>query len=174
MPGSIIHYKRVHCTKVRGCRRRSKISRLDILETIDQLINTAFHRCIKADGDPMDEPARLPRSLAGVHYLILGNFCQISQRGRTVAETFLKWLICAKNASSSVTIAACSGTRSTEHRSLFISDVLDICSTLMIHDEAFDRSRFAHLSVRKFLELQLGYTPSEVNRSVLERLIHAL
>ena len=131
-------------------------------------------RCIKVEGDLIDEPARLPRSLAGVYFLILENICQKEQRGRTVAETFLKWLIYARGACSSVTIVACSGTRSTERRSLFISDDLDTCSTLMIHDKAFDRSRFAHLSVRKFLELEPDYTPSEVNRSILERLIHML
>lgn len=37
-----------------------------------------------------------------------------------------------------------------------------------------NRFRFAHLSVREFLESRPGYTPSEANRSVLERSLQTL
>lgn len=79
-----------------------------------------------------------------------------------------RWLLCTKNASSSVTIAAWARAISAEPQNLPISDVLDVCSTLVVYDEALDRLRFAHLSVREFFKSQPGYTPSEVNRSILE------
>ena len=122
----------------------------------------------------MDELARLPRSLADMYALILENIGQIEQRGRTVAETIFKWLLCTDDAGSQTAIAACSGTRTTDYGSLTISDILDVCSTLVIYDELMDQFRFAHLSIREFFESEPGYTPSEANRSILERSLHAL
>lgn len=122
----------------------------------------------------MDELARLPQSLAAMYSLILGNIGQIEQYGRIVAETVLRWLLCTDNAGSDVTIAACSGTAPTECRSLSISDVLDVCSNLVVYDEALNSFRFAHLSVRESLESQPGYTPFEANKSVLERSLRKL
>ena len=120
-------------------------------------------RRIKIEGDLVDELARLPRSLAGMYSLILENIGQIEQHGRTVAETMFRWLLCTYDARSRVTIAACSGTMSNEHRRLSIPDILDVCSNLVVYDEASSKFRFAHLSVREFLESQSGYTPSEAN-----------
>lgn len=42
-------------------------------------------------------------------------------------------------------------------------------SPLVVYDEPLDRFRFAHLSVREFLESQPGYTTFEANRSAVER-----
>lgn len=139
-----------------------------------QIENLCDSRRIKIEGDLVDELARLPRSLADMYALILENIGQIEQRGRTVAEKIFKWLLCTKDARSQVTIAACSGTGSTDYRSLSTSDILDVCSTLVVYDEALDRFRFAHLSVREFLESQPGYTPSDANRFVLERSLQTL
>ena len=139
-----------------------------------QIENLCDSRRIKVEGDLVDELARLPRSLADMYSLLLENIGQIEQRGRTIAETVLKWLLCTKDASSRVTIAACSETTSTERGCLSIPDILDVCSTLVVHDEALDRFEFAHLSIREFLESQPGYAPSEANGSVLERSLRVL
>ena len=139
-----------------------------------QIENLCDSRRIKVEGDLVDELARLPRSLADMYSLLLGNISQIEQRGRTTAETVLKWLLCTKDARSRVTIAACSDTTSTERGCLSISDILDVCSTLVVYDKWLDRFQFAHLSIREFLESQPGYAPSEANRSVLERSLQTL
>ena len=139
-----------------------------------QIENLCDSRRIKVEGDLVDELARLPRSLADMYSLLLGNISQIEQRGRTLAETVLKWLLCTKDAGSRVTIAACSETTSTERGSLSIPDILDVCSTLVVYDEALNRFQFAHLSIREFLESQPGYAPSEANRFVLERTLQTL
>lgn len=104
-----------------------------------------------------------------MYALILENIGHIEKRGRTVAETIFKWLLCTDDARSQVTIAACSGTGSPEDRSLSIPDILDICSTLVTYDEVLDKFGFAHLSIREFFESQPGYTPSETNRGFLDR-----
>ena len=139
-----------------------------------QIENLCDSRRIKVEGDLVDELARLPRSLADMYSILLENIGQIEERGRTIAETVLKWLLCTKDASSRVTIAACSKTASSEHRYPSIPDILDVCSTLVVHDEGLDRFQFAHLSIREFLESQPGYAPSEANRSVLERSLQTL
>lgn len=133
-----------------------------------QIESLCDSRRVKLQGDLVDALARLPRSLAGMYTLILENIGQIDQRGRTVAETIFRWLLCTKDARSSVTIAACSRAISIESRNLSIPDILDVCSTLVVYDESLDRFRFAHLSAREFFESQPGYTPSEANRSILE------
>ena len=139
-----------------------------------QIENLCDSRRIKVEGDLVDELARLPRSLADMYSLLLENIGQIEQRGRTIAKTVLKWLLCTKDASSSATIAACSETTSSKHGCLSIPDILDVCSTLVVHDEALDRFQFAHLSIREFLESQPGYAPAEANRSILERSLRTL
>ena len=139
-----------------------------------QIENLCDSRRIKVEGDLVDELARLPRSLADMYSLLLENIDQIEQRGRTIAKTVLKWLLCTKDASSRATIAACSKTTSSEHGSLSIPDILDVCSTLVVYDKDLDRFQFAHLSIREFLESQPGYAPSEANRSVLERSLRTL
>ena len=139
-----------------------------------QIENLCDSRRIKVEGDLVDELARLPRSLADVYSILLERIGQIERRGRTIAETVLKWLLCTKDASSRVTIAACSETTSTERGYLSIPDILDVCSTLVVYDEALDGFHFAHLSIREFLESQPGYAPSEANISVLERSLQTL
>ena len=133
-----------------------------------QIESLCDSRRVKLQGDLVDALARLPRSLTGMYTLILENIGQIDQRGRTVAETIFRWLLCTKDATSSVIIAACSRAISIESRNLSIPDILDVCSTLVVYDESLDRFRFAHLSVREFFESQPGYTPSQANRSILE------
>ena len=139
-----------------------------------QIENLCDSRRIKIEGDLVNELTRLPRTLADMYALILENIRQIEQRGRTVAEKVFKWLICTRNASSRLTIAACSEELLTHRQSVSISDILDVCSTLVIYDEALDKFRFAHLSIREFLESQPGYTPSEANRCVLEQSLQIL
>lgn len=146
-----------------------KLTRHRFLWVSLQIESLCDSRRIKIEGDLVDELARLPQSLAEMYSLILENIGQIEQRGRTVAKTMFRWLLCTDDAGSDVTIAACSRTMSTEYQSLSIPDILDVCSTLVIYDEALDSFRFSHLSVQEFLESRPGYTPSEANRYILER-----
>lgn len=118
----------------------------------------------------MDELARLPQSLAGMYSLIFDSISQIEKHGRTIAETMLRWLLCTKDATSKTTIAACSGKSSTGRENLSIKDFLNLCCNLVVYDVSVDTFRFAHLSVREYLESRPGYTLSENNMFLLERL----
>ena len=151
-----------------------KLTRHRFLWVSLQIESLCDSRRIKIEGDLVDELARLPRSLAGMYSLILENIGQIEQRGRTVAETMFKWLLCSNDARSRVTIAACSGTASTKCRSLSISDVLDVCSNFVVYDEPLDKFRFAQLSVREFLESQPRYTLLDANKFVVDKSLRTL
>ena len=139
-----------------------------------QIQNLCDSRRIKVEDDLLEELTRLPQTLAGMYSLILENISQIEQHGRSVAETALKWLLCTFDSSSEAIIAACSAEYSREYRTLSVHDVLDVCSNLVIYDEALDEFRFAHLSVREFLESQTDYTSSEANQSVARRSLQSL
>ena len=139
-----------------------------------QIQNLCDSRRIKVEDDLLKELTRLPQTLAGMYSLILENISQIEQHGRSIAETALKWLLCTFDSSSKTTIAACSAENSGECRTRSVHDVLDVCSNLVIYDEALDEFRFAHLSVREFLESQPGYNSSEANQSVARRSLQSL
>ena len=139
-----------------------------------QIQNLCDSRRIKVEDDLLEELSRLPQTLAGMYSLILENISQIEQHGRSVAELALKSLLCTLDSSSKTIIAVSSAENPRECRTLSIHDVLDVCSNLVVYDEALDRFRFAHLSVREFLESQTSYTSSEVNLSVARILLQIL
>ena len=139
-----------------------------------QIQNFCDSRRIKVEEDLLQELTKLPKGLAGMYSVMLGNISQIEQHGRSIAETALKWLLCAFKSSSTTIIAACSAENSRECRTLSVHDVLDVCSNLVIYDEACDEFRFAHLSVQEFLESQPGYTSSEANQFVARRSLQSL
>jgi hypothetical protein len=135
-----------------------------------QIQNLCDGRRIKIEEDLVDELAKLPRSLTKMYSLILDNISQVERHGRTIAETVLRWLICTEDATSETTIAVCSEMSSTGNTNLSVEDNLDLCCNLVVFDEAMDTFRFAHLSVQEYLELQSGFTQSEANTFLLERL----
>lgn len=118
-----------------------------------------------------DELQRLPRSLDEIYSLILDKISHMEKLGRTVAEMTLKWLLCAKDARSMITRAACTAASSIKSSGLSIQNILDVCSNFVSYDIETDTFGFAHLSVREFLESKPGYGRSEVNIFILEQLI---
>ena len=151
-----------------------KLTKYRFLWVSLQIESLCDSRRIKIEGDLVDELARLPRSLAGMYSLTLENISQIEERGRTLAEAVLRWLLCTEDAGINVTIEACFKTTSAGRKELFIADILDVCSTLVVYDEVSYTFRFAHLSVREFLESQPGYTLSEANMTFAERSLQLL
>lgn len=109
-----------------------------------------------------------------MYSLILDKIVHIEKTGRTVAEMALKLLLCAKDAGSQVTRAACAAASSIETAALSIQKSLDVCSNLVVYDRGTDTFGFAHLSVREFLESKPGYGPSEVNIFILKQLVECL
>ena len=86
----------------------------------------------------------------------------------------MRWLLCTTDATSTTTIEVCSPPSSTESRRLSIAEILDTCCNLVVFDDGMDTFRFAHLSFREYLETLPGFTSSEANKMVVERLFGSL
>src|SRR5439155_22492695 len=72
---------------------------------------------------------------------------------REIADKSLKWLLCAqKSLSTSEFIAAVMVSCISKPLDDLKSDILSVCCNLIVLDTKLDVFRFAHLSVREFLE----------------------
>ncbi|PVH75975.1 ankyrin [Cadophora sp. DSE1049] len=88
---------------------------------------------------------------------------------REIATGALSWLLCAqRKLSSEEFLAALSYTARGQFGKLTIEQVLHLCSNLIIFDPTLDTFRFAHLSVREFLEKQQECTPAATNALAAE------
>ncbi|KAL9612145.1 MAG: hypothetical protein Q9167_003261 [Letrouitia subvulpina] len=126
----------------------------------------------KANGmleeDLRHELQRLPRSLDEMYSLILDKTLHMERFGLTVAEMALRWLLYAIEAGSMITRALCAAASSMKSCDLSIQNILDTCSNLVSYDKRTDTFRFAHLSVREFLESKPGYGRGEATISILK------
>ena len=95
---------------------------------------------------------------------------------REIATGTLTWLLCAqRKLSSEEFLAALSYTARGQFDKLTIEQVLHLCSNLVIYDPTLDTFRFAHLSVREFLENQPECSPGVANALAAETcLLHVL
>lgn len=124
----------------------------------------------------MHELARLPRSLVDFYSLVIDNNLKLEKHRRAIAEMALRGRLCTPNASTKMTIAACTAcTKMSSPRATDVSasEILDVCSNLVVLDNETENFRFAHLSIRKHLESTLGYRRSEANLFLLEQFLQA-
>ncbi len=135
-----------------------------------QIQNLCDGHRIRIEEDLVRELARLPKSLAGIYSQIMDNISQIETRGRNIAETVLRWLLCTQEASPRIAIPLCSRKSSTELRDVTIQNILDVCCNLVVFDERLRKFRFTHLSVREYLESQPRFTASDANSWLVEKL----
>ena len=77
--------------------------------------------------------------------------------GQSIISNIMKWMLCAQRQmkSSEFCTAVVLNTAPTEE--LTKEHVLDLCHNLVVFDDSLDVFRFAHLSVREFLEKQHEY-----------------
>ncbi|KAH7310162.1 hypothetical protein BKA65DRAFT_559174 [Rhexocercosporidium sp. MPI-PUGE-AT-0058] len=88
---------------------------------------------------------------------------------RKIATGAFSWLLCAQRTlKSKEFLAALSNTVQGKASKLTIEQVLHLCSNLVIYDRTLDVFRFAHLSVREFLEKRPEYTTVATNSLAAE------
>jgi ankyrin repeat protein len=86
----------------------------------------------------------------------------------------MKWLLCARSQlTTSKFIAAISVDFSGQCTNTSKADILSICCNLVVHDSEQDTFRFAHLSVREYLESLPEYSTLSVHTFALERCLNA-
>lgn len=80
-----------------------------------------------------------------------------AEEEQTLTKNALRMLLCLQTPlrTGDFMLALCS----CEEASLSAEDLLDLCSSFIVLDKGLDIFRFAHLSVREFLETQDAYEP---------------
>jgi ankyrin repeat protein len=131
---------------------------------IDNLCDT---QRIKIEEDVRQEVGRLPKTLADSYDVLYQRITGLAPSSQQVAENVLRWLLCAETLLDAEKLTSYVES-STQLDCISISQILDICSFLIVVD---DRNivRFAHLSVREYLENQPKFSLDLCHSVVLER-----
>jgi nucleoside-triphosphatase THEP1 len=138
---------------------------------IDQLCNPER---IKTEDNILSALANLPRDLKKSYDVIMSQILDSQEPTPSLAERILKLLHCSQQGlrSEGFIFLVCSN-KATRNM-LRHSDVLSICCNLVIYDEELDQFRFAHLSVREYLDGRQGYSPREINALAAEQCLRYL
>jgi ankyrin repeat protein len=153
-------------------------------------------RQIKFKKDFENALGQLPPTLSELYDKIYDQIENTETHGRTVATMTLKWLLCAQRLLSvRELIAAISmspedeaqslsdtGADSSHERdsssetdsedesdSISQSDIIRLCHNMVIIDSELDAFRFAHQSVREYLQSRTEYTAGELHAFAMKR-----
>jgi ankyrin repeat protein len=122
------------------------------------------------EDDLREEMGKLPRDLADIYSMIYEQISESGPRSRSVAHKALKWLLCAERSLSTAEfLAAVCVDSEGIHTKISESQMLDICCNLIVLDTELDVFRFAHLSVREFLEGRGEYETAAAHAMAAER-----
>ncbi|KAM0407431.1 hypothetical protein ACHAPD_012238 [Fusarium lateritium] len=118
---------------------------------------------LKSDQAILERLGRLPRTLEALYQEIFQKIENSpSVIDRQYARHVLTWLMCAQRRLSSTELLS-AVSLVVPHQQLQSNQILDFCCNLVVLDTQLDTFRFAHLSVREFLERQEGYASSFSN-----------
>ena len=78
--------------------------------------------------------------------------------GRSIISNVMKWLLCAQRPMKSSEFCTAVVLKTAPMEDLTKEQILDLCHNFVVFDDNLDVFRFAHLSVREFLEKQASYT----------------
>ena len=114
---------------------------------------------LNVEEDVLEELGRLPQDLADTYAQIFEHVRRLGSQSRGIAESSLKWLLCqARELSEAEFLAAVSMGSGRKSVNLTKETILFICGNLVMFDHELKVFRFAHLSVREFLETQSEFT----------------
>ncbi|KAL9043407.1 MAG: hypothetical protein Q9214_003406, partial [Letrouitia sp. 1 TL-2023] len=114
---------------------------------------------LKTDNAIQERIGRLPRHLESLYYEIFQKIESYPAfADRQVTRNAFTWLLCAQRVLSSAEYLAAISIMANGALSQISKDqILDMCCNLIVFDAELDTFRFAHLSVREFLEKQQQY-----------------
>ena len=118
----------------------------------------------------MEELGRLPHTLKELYDRTYEEVLQSANLSRTVGVRLLKWLLVAQRRLAIFEIlAAISPVEDGISTTLTPRDVLNMTCNLVVEDKALGCFRFAHLSVREYLDTRPEFSNDETHRLLVER-----
>lgn len=123
----------------------------------------------------IQELGRLPATLKESYNTIYNRITSSGSTSTNVARQTLNWMLCAQNPLSvSQLIEAVSLGSELKVTKLSASKILSVCCNLLILDTELDMFRFAHLSVREYLEGLDEYKEQDLQLFALTRCLDFL
>ncbi|KAL8992618.1 MAG: hypothetical protein Q9169_006964 [Polycauliona sp. 2 TL-2023] len=113
-------------------------------------------------GDVEDALDHLPTTLFDIYSDILGRINRIAPHGRLLAMKTIRWLLCARMPLNSPILLPVLQSSHNEYP-LLIQEVLGLCCNLVVLDDSLNVFRFAHLSIREYLESHPEFTSQDNN-----------
>lgn len=111
-------------------------------------------RPLKRDEDIRAQLGRLPPKLEQLYVEVYNNLIsRQGEIGRSIIDNALKWLLCAREEMhASKFLIAVAANLKTFDGDISVDGLLELCNNFVVYDERRDVFRFAHLSVREYLE----------------------
>ncbi|MCJ1360834.1 MAG: hypothetical protein MMC33_010843, partial [Icmadophila ericetorum] len=135
-----------------------------------QIQNLCDAQRIKHEEELIQELGRLPKTLRELYDIIFKRIQASGEKSQVIAERALKWLLCAQRPLKSLEFIAAVDLHGQYPKKS--SDILlDMCCNLVVLDVELDVFRFAHLSVREYIEDLDEYTNIEIHKLAAERCI---
>ncbi|KAF6227916.1 hypothetical protein HO133_007644 [Letharia lupina] len=111
-------------------------------------------RPLKRDEDIRAQLGRLPPKLEQLYVEAYNNLISPQlEIARSIIDNALKWLLCAREEMhASKFLIAVAANLKTFDGDISVDGLLELCNNFVVYDEGLDVFRFAHLSVREYLE----------------------
>ena len=107
---------------------------------------------LKSKDDVEDRLGHLPPTLIGVYGDIYSrNIETLAENSKILVENIVQWLLCCQE-SLEIDVLMAAVTASSRRKCSTKAQVLDLTANLVTHDEELNVFRFAHLSVKEYLE----------------------
>lgn len=108
----------------------------------------------------------VPKSSATIDHLysdILERLAQADSLTYKTAVRAFSWLLCMREPLSSTAFVAAVSSITPNHHVLSLSELLSVCSNLIVVDNQLDTLRFAHVSFKEFLETKPEFDKPSAN-----------
>ena len=114
---------------------------------------------MKLDQDVRTRLGRLPPKLEQLYQETYENnlLKYPGEVGQSTIKNIMKWLLCAQRQMKSSEFCTAVAMNTVPAEELTNEHVLDLCHNFVVFDDGLDVFRFAHLSVREFLEKRAEY-----------------
>ncbi|MCJ1382729.1 hypothetical protein MMC17_005842, partial [Xylographa soralifera] len=135
-----------------------------------QIQNLCDAQRIKDEEELVEELGHLPETLRESYDIIYKRIQASGGKSQVIAKKAFKWLLCAQRPLESLEFIAAVDLHG-QHSKKSNDILLDMCCNLVVLDVELDIFRFAHLSVREYIEDLDEYTNIEIHKLAAERCI---